>query len=458
MITYYDVLGVENTATSEEITKSYRKLARTNHPDQGGNAQQFILIGKAYETLSAPKSREDYDYELSHAGNHAPHNDRAQEQESPASDGYANNSYDNTSYERDNVRQTPVDWYSYSWFDPQKKYEYKEKVVKPRPYRLRAHVESAVYFTIGVFAIFALIATIFKAPSASLFFWGIGAIAVQIFAFKFWGQNYFRGWTPLTVGAQGIAGIAFTWIAIVAKQNGNDVSGWNVFWVAFFCFIANIACIRSMNLHEKSVSERVVFTDKRRLTNAKTLLEHNTWGTVADFEDSGFSEKNMFLGMVGEEYTDELTSQFVSIPGVRKFNGLRFLGTQNADLDHAIVLNDTIIFIDSKQWAQGKYKWVNDRTVVAQRGNKVSQHSMSFIQSVEKYRKKLPKRCKIHAMVLIHGVGIEIESSAGSCGGVELMNTVEGIDKIGRILTEAADSAEGKVDFNIMNYLIQNTK
>lgn len=458
MITYYDVLGVENTATSDEITKSYRKLARTNHPDQGGNSQQFILIGKAYETLSTPESRENYDYEISHTGNHGSYNDASQERETPTSDEYKNNSYDDNSYERDNVRQTPVDWYSYPWFNPEKKYEYKEKVVKPRPYRLRANAESAVYFTIGIFAIITLIWTIGKAPSAPLIFWGLGAIAVQVFAFKFWSQNYFMGWTPMTVASQGIAGIAFTWIAVVAKSNGNDVSGWYVFWVAFLCFITNIECIRSMELHGKAVSERIVFTDKRRLTNAKTLLENNTWGSVADFDDSGFSEKNMFLGTVGEEYTDELTSQFVSIPGVRKFNGLRFLGTQNADLDHAIVLNDTIIFIDSKQWARGKYKWVNDRTVVAQRGNKVSQHSMSFIQSVEKYRKKLPKRCKIHAMVLIHGVGIEIESSAGSCGGVELMNTVEGIDKIGRILTEAADGAEGKVDFNIMNYLIQNTK
>lgn len=456
MITYYDVLGVENNATSDEITKSYRKLARTNHPDQGGNSQQFILIGKAYETLSTPESRESYDYDLSHMGNGHTREENSQEQEAPSNE-YKDNPYDNTSYERDNVQQTPVDWYSFPWFDPQKKYDYTEKVVKPQPYRVRAFAESAVYFTIGIFAVIALIFTILSAASAPLIFWGLGAIAVQVFAFKFWSQSYFMGWTPMTVGSQGIAGIAFTWLAVVASKNG-DLTGWFVFWVALFCFITNIECIRSMELHNKALSERVVFTDKRRLTNAKTLLEHNTWGSVADFDDSGFSEKNMFLGTVGEEYTDELTNQFVSIPGVRKFNGLRFLGTQNADLDHAIVLNDTVIFIDSKQWARGKYKWVNDRTVVAQRGKKVSQHSMSFIQSVEKYRKKLPERCKIHAMVLIHGVGIEIDSSAGSCGGVELMNTVEGIDKIGRILTEASEGAQGKVDFNIMNYLIQNTK
>lgn len=456
MITYYDVLGVETDATPEEITKSYRKLARTNHPDQGGNAQQFILIGKAYEVLSTPESRESYDYEITNPQIHEQDNYN-QSNNSHSEQGQYDSTQEEEVYERDNVRQTPVDWHSYSWFNPHKEYDYKEKVVKPRPYLLRAHGESAAYFTIGIIAIFAVIFAIFSAPSAPMFFWGLGAIGLQVFAFKSWTSNYFMGWTPLTVASQGLAGIAFTWLAVVAYRSAG-LSWWVVFWVAFLSLLTNIECIRSMNLHEKAVSERIHFGRDYRLTNAKTLLENNTWGSVANFDDSGFSEKNMFLGTVGEEYTDELTSQFFNIPGVKKFNGLRFLGSQNADLDHALVLNDTIIFIDSKQWARGKYKWVNDRTVVAQRGNKVSQHSMSFVQSVEKYRRKLPRRCKVYAMVLIHGVGIEIDHSAGMCGGVELMSTTEGIDKIGQILTEASNTAQGKVDYNIMNFLIKNTK
>lgn len=457
MITYYDVLGVENNASPEEITKSYRKLARTNHPDQGGNAQQFVLIGKAYEVLSSRESRENYDYEL--ANPHATGSSNTQHSENYDNGDYSreNEPYDEGGYERDNVRQTPVDWRSFSWYNPEKVYDYKEKVVKPRPYLLRAHAETAAYFTLGVFAIFGLLFIMFSAPSAPMFFWGLGAIAVQVFAFKFWTQDYVMGWTPLTVASQGLAGISFTWLAITASNTGG-VSGWSVFWIAFLCFLTNIECIRSMSLHEKAIAERIYFGKDRRLTNAKDLMENNTWGSVGDFDDSNFSEKNKFLGTVGEEYTDELTNQFFTIPGVKKFNGLKFLGTQNADLDHAIVLNDTVIFIDSKQWARGKYEWVNNKTVIAKRGQKVSQHSMSFVQNVDNYRKKLPKRCKVYAIVLIHGVGIEINNSAGMIGGVELMNTVEGMNKIGQILTKASEEAQGKVDYNVMNYLIQNTK
>ena len=34
---YYKTLGVEETATQEDIKKKYRNLAKENHPDAGGN-------------------------------------------------------------------------------------------------------------------------------------------------------------------------------------------------------------------------------------------------------------------------------------------------------------------------------------------------------------------------------------------------------------------------------------
>ncbi|XP_072047308.1 dnaJ homolog subfamily C member 22-like [Amphiura filiformis] len=60
----YQVLGVDPNASSEEITKTYRKLVRVWHPDkhrnkdtEEGAAETFMKIQKAYETLSKIKAR-----------------------------------------------------------------------------------------------------------------------------------------------------------------------------------------------------------------------------------------------------------------------------------------------------------------------------------------------------------------------------------------------------------------
>jgi len=62
---YYEVLGVSRSASADELKKSYRKLALKNHPDRnpGDKAaeERFKEISSAYETLSDPQRRAQYD-------------------------------------------------------------------------------------------------------------------------------------------------------------------------------------------------------------------------------------------------------------------------------------------------------------------------------------------------------------------------------------------------------------
>ena len=58
---YYKTLGVPRNATTDEIKKAFRKLARQHHPDAGGDEAKFKEINEAYEVLSDDKKRALYD-------------------------------------------------------------------------------------------------------------------------------------------------------------------------------------------------------------------------------------------------------------------------------------------------------------------------------------------------------------------------------------------------------------
>lgn len=59
---YYKILGVSNDASEDEIKRAYRKLALKTHPDKnGGDDTMFKKINLAYETLSDPDKKREYD-------------------------------------------------------------------------------------------------------------------------------------------------------------------------------------------------------------------------------------------------------------------------------------------------------------------------------------------------------------------------------------------------------------
>lgn len=58
---HYQTLGVSRTSTPDEIKKAYRKLAGKHHPDKGGNEADFKRVQEAYEVLSDPQKKQQYD-------------------------------------------------------------------------------------------------------------------------------------------------------------------------------------------------------------------------------------------------------------------------------------------------------------------------------------------------------------------------------------------------------------
>lgn len=65
---YYEVLGINKSASDDEIKKAYRKAAVKHHPDkEGGDESKFKEVSEAYEILKDKSKRQRYD-QFGHAG------------------------------------------------------------------------------------------------------------------------------------------------------------------------------------------------------------------------------------------------------------------------------------------------------------------------------------------------------------------------------------------------------
>ncbi|MEH0108713.1 NERD domain-containing protein [Tersicoccus sp. MR15.9] len=125
-------------------------------------------------------------------------------------------------------------------------------------------------------------------------------------------------------------------------------------------------------------------------------------GSVAAAVDR-FGEARVARGVDGERYTAELLKFFALIPGVAVFHGLRFPGSRNADIDHAVLFGTNLLLIDSKMYRPGDYtlnEWSQVRDTVS--GRTIDNHMKA---AVDRMAVRYP-HLLVTAMIVIHGEGV----------------------------------------------------
>ena len=61
MKNYYDILGLSEDASNDQIKRAFKEIAKKEHPDRGGDEAKFKEANEAYDTLKDTRKRQEYD-------------------------------------------------------------------------------------------------------------------------------------------------------------------------------------------------------------------------------------------------------------------------------------------------------------------------------------------------------------------------------------------------------------
>lgn len=448
MATHYEILGIDTDADRSAVKKAYFKLCRTYHPDVSGDANGhfFKLVTAAYETLSDEKARARYDHELNDS-NHT---------------GYGSSNYNDTEDDYDDApAETPeperhrtegftrdyVDFGRMEWSN--KDYSHvTEKVVLRHPYMLWAIVGTAV-FILGVLGT-GLLSLATNPPFSPILYLGLAVAAIFT-------QNKF---SRFLMGQASFIAVMSAWGAGYVWEIVRDVQSSQLKPFPFLLFVlATGFGFLGVYAGHKWRKWSILKMDRGPMVmSAKDAKEYASWGKPGELSDAidKFGQRNVALGAIGEKRTAELLSQLFTIPGTKIFHGLKFPGSENADVDHAVVNGGKIAFIDSKMWSGGHYSWAGDGTIIRDKKFDSLELYTNFPTAVQKLDSTLFHEAESRGWILIHSNDNRpVRTDNNHSQGVRLGTPQECLEEIGNWFSE---DNTGIINRGILNSIIHKLK
>lgn len=456
-ITHYDILEVSPDATKEEIRKAYKEGIKITHPDRHGGkgGHLFILIEEAWRVLGNDDLRAQYDAALkaeegAGAGASSTQEEYAEPEwgqegtweddlpiddsgpTSPTSD-YADYDTGGTVVPQPRFSVAETSWANSALLQqPEVFLPSKKKWILPAALTAALLAVFFAFFSIAKDEI-GLLSLAFMIPSLWL-------VPYAILHQK---ANKVNTFAPFFALGGGI--LAFGWF------NAVGVPKLQLFFTLALLGLAFLALPAATSWHWHKY-----FLHRRRLKDSFTMEEANIKvlgrpgeGLVEALDK--FGRQNVDLGVLGEQMTGDVLEGLLAIPGVRIIHGLRFPGSDKADVDHAVIYGNKVALVDSKMWKPGKYSWNNRGEVVKNLGYRDLETITHFPTAVEKYAQLLPN-AQVAGFILIHPNekgSITVDNTYSSAASHVALGTAQlALDSIGSWFVQ--DSKENIVDRHLL--------
>lgn len=408
MANHYQILDVDTDADQSAIKAAYRKLSKRYHPDITGDPKGhlFQLVNEAYETLSNETKRAAYDRSLASDGSGYYHQEPERDETS------AGASHSPSAGNSSDIPPARVNWNAMDWY--QKDYDHiKEQVVLPKPGMLVGLLGGAGYLLgTGFLGLFSFV-TITLFP--------LLAVVLSVVAIAGWIKYIRYSIDKMRFTLTSSLFPAYSIYALISRAGSGSGPALGLV-IAECILLAGLFFLGFWSARRWQYWKTVKHARGPMIVSAKDLIDYASWGKPGQLDDAlgKFTERNIALGATGEKMTAELMNNLMLIPGTRILHGLRFPGSENADVDHAIINGNKIVLVDSKMWSGGSYHWGYDGMIVRSNGTTSTDLHTNFPYAVAEYQKDIPE-AHIRGRILIHsnnGKPVVVDNGKAESSGV----------------------------------------